>query len=101
MLLFEEILESLAGIVGARRGWRGSGRYLRGLSVRRGCGVFFDGHAEFVELAVVLGVFGGDAFRDRLGALKLGAGIEEAALLATVKFELALRALAVGVETSG
>jgi hypothetical protein len=36
-----------------------------------------------------------------LGAFKLGAGIEEAALLATVEFKLALGTLAVGVETSG
>jgi len=74
---------------------------LRGLRIGSRSRVLFDGHAEFVELAVVLGVFGSDAFRDRLGALKLGAGIEKAALLATVKFELALGALAVGVETSG
>ena len=74
---------------------------MRGLRIGSRGRVFFDGHAEFVELAVVLGVFGGDTFRDRLGALKLGAGIEAAALLATVKFELALGALAVGVEPSG
>ena len=101
MLLFEEIFERLAGIVGARRGWRGGGRYLRGLRVRRGCRVFLDGHAEFVEFAVVLGVFGGDAFGDGLRTLELSAGIEEAALLAAVKFELALGTLAVRVEAGG
>ena len=74
---------------------------MRGLRIGSRGRVFFDGHAEFVELALVLGVFGGDAFGDRLGALKLRAGIEETALLATVKFELALGALAVGVETGG
>ena len=100
-LFLEEVFESLASIVGARRGWRGGGRYLRGLRIGSRSRVLFDGHSEFVELAVVLGVFGSDAFRDRLGALKLGAGIEEAALLATVQFELALGALAVRVETSG
>src|ERR1700675_3143165 len=93
-LFLEKVLESLASIVGAWRGWRGGGRYLRGLRIGSRSRVLFDGHAEFVELAVVLGVFGGDAFRDRLGALKLGAGIEEAALLATLKVALALGTLA-------
>jgi len=100
-LFLEEVFESLASIVGAWRGWRGGGRYLRGLRIGSRGRVFFNGHAEFVELAVVLGVFGGDAFGDRLGALKLRAGIEEATLLATVKLELALGTPAVGVETSG
>jgi hypothetical protein len=100
-LFLEEILKGLAGIVGAWRGWRGGGGYLRGLGVRGGGGVFFDGHAEFVELTVVFGVLGGDTLGDRLGALELGAGIEEAALLATVEFKLALGTLAVGVEPSG
>ena len=101
MLLFEEIFERLAGIVGARRGWRGGGRYLRGLRIGGRSRVFFNGHAEFVELAVVLGVFGGDAFGDGLRTLELSAGIEEAALLAAVKFELALGTLAVRVEAGG
>ncbi len=98
-LLFEEVLEGLAGIIGARR--RGSGGYLGGLGVGGGGGVFFDGHAEFVEFAGVFGVFGSDAFGDGLGALELGAGIEEPALFATVKLKLALGALAVGVEAGG
>jgi hypothetical protein len=97
-LLFEKILEGLARIIGARRGWQGSGRYLCRLRVGSGGGVFFDGHAELVELAVVFGVFRGDTFGDGLRALELGAGIEEAALLATVKLELALGTLAIGVE---
>src|SRR5579864_4474022 len=100
-LFLEEILESLAGIIGARRARSGGGRYLRGLCVGSRRGVFFDGHAEFVELAVVLGVLGSDALGDGLSALELGAGVEEAALLATVKLELALGTLAVGVEAGG
>jgi len=100
-LLFEKILEGLAGVVGARRRGAGGSRDLRGLSVGSGGGVFFNGHAEFVELAVVFGVFGSDAFGDGLGALELGAGIEEAALFAAVKFELALGTLTVGIETGG
>jgi len=74
---------------------------LGGLRVGRGSGIFFDGHAEFVELAIVAGILGSDALGDGLGALELGAGIKEAALLAAVKFELALRAFAVGVESGG
>jgi hypothetical protein len=100
-LFLEKILESLASIIGARRGWAGGGRYLRGLGVGSGGGVFFNGHAEFVELAVVLGVLGGDAFGDGLSALELGPGIEEAALFATVELKLALGTLTVGVETGG
>src|SRR5580704_15009970 len=98
-LLLEEIFEGLAGVVMPGRSWgRGGGGLLR---VGRGSGVLFDGHAKFVELAIVLGVFVSDAFGDRLGALKLGAGIEEAALLAAVQVELALGAFAVGVEAGG
>ena len=83
-LFLEEVLEGLAGVVGARRGSSGSGGHLSGLGVGRGGGVLFDGHAKFVELAVVLGVLGSDAFGNGLRALELGAGIEEAALLAAV-----------------
>jgi hypothetical protein len=71
------------------------------LSVGSGGGVLFDGHAELVEFAVVLRVLGSDAFGDWLRALELGARIEEAALLATVKLELALGTFAIGVETGG
>jgi len=71
------------------------------LGVGGGSGIFFYGHAEFVELAIILCVFGSDALGDGLRALELGAGIEEATLLATVKLELALRTLPIGVETGG
>ena len=71
---------------------------MRRLLVGRGGGIFFDGGTEFVELAIVLAVFGRDAFRDRLGAFKLRAGIEEAALFAAVKFGIALGTRALGVE---
>ena len=68
------------------------------LSVRSRRGVFFNGHAEFVKLAIVLRVLGSDALGNGLGALELRAGIEEAALLAAVQFKLALGTFAVGVE---
>src|SRR5215831_5027750 len=97
-LLLEEVFESLAGVTGTRRsGCAGTG----GLRVRCRRGVLFDGHPKFVELAMVLGVFGGDAFLNRLRAFELRAGVEEAALLATMQFELALGALAIGIETRG
>jgi hypothetical protein len=97
---FEEVFEGLAGVGGARWGWGrrcGGGR----LGVRRGGGVFFDGHAEFVEGAIVFCVLGSDALGNGLSAFELDAGIEEAALLAGVKFELAFGAGAVGVEAGG
>jgi hypothetical protein len=90
----------LAGIAGSRRGLRGCGD-LRRLRVGSRSGIFFDGHAEFVELAVILGVFGRDPLGDGLCALKLRPGIEEAALLAAVKLKLALGALAAGIEARG
>ena len=99
-LFLEEILEGLAGVVGARRrGRRGAIGGRLGIGSWRG--VFFDGHAKFVESAGILCVFGGDAFGDRLGAFELRAGIEEAALLAAVQFELALGTRAVGIEAGG
>jgi len=97
-LLFEEILEGLAGVIGT---WRRKSSGTRGLRVRSGRGVFFDGHAEFVELAIVLGVLGGNAFFNRLGTLELRAGVEEAALLATMQLELTFGTLAIGIETRG
>jgi hypothetical protein len=97
LYFFEEVFEGLAGVCGARWGWRrrgGGGR----LGVRSRGGVFFNGHAEFVEGAIVFCVLGGDALGNGLRAFELDAGIEEAALFAGVKFELALWACAVGVE---
>jgi len=47
----------------------------------------------------LLRAFGGDARFDRLGAFELRAGVEKAALLATMEFELALGTFAVGIET--
>jgi len=98
-LLFEEILEGLAGVVGARR--RCGGGDLGRLGVGSGGGVLFDGHAEFVELTIIFCVFRSDALGDGLRALELRARIEKAALLATVQLKLALRTLPAGVEASG
>src|SRR5260370_24152778 len=100
-LLFEEVFEGLTG--GRVAHGCGRGRGTRGcrLSIRRWRGVFFNGHAEFVEGAGVLGILGGDAFLDGLGALELRAGIEETALFAAVQFGLALGARAVGIESRG
>ena len=100
-LFLEKILEGLAGIISTRRRSRGCGRHLSGLGVGSRSGVFFDGHAEFVKLAVVLCVLGSDAFGNGLRTLELSAGIEETTLLATVELKLALGTLAVGVEASG
>lgn len=98
VLFLEEVFESLTGVVGARRG-SGNGSGLRWLRVGVGRGVLFDGHAEFVELAVVLRVFGRNALGDRLRAFKLRTAIEKAALLAAVKLERALGTLPVGIES--
>ena len=98
-LLLKKIFEGLAGVgrtAGSRL--RKSGGDLRGLLIGGGCGVLFDGHAEFVEFAGVLAVFRSDAFGDGLRTFKLRAGIEEAALLAAVKLGVALGAGAGGVE---
>ena len=78
---------------------RGRGTRSRRLSIGSWGGIFFDGHAEFVRGAGVFGIFGRDAFRDRLGAFKLRAGIEKAALFAAVQFELALGTRALGIES--
>ena len=98
-LLLEEVFEGLARVVVAgRRGRRGGGRFL---GIRRRSRVLFHRGAKFVERAIVFGVFGRDALRNGLRALKLRAGIEEAALLAAVQFELAFGAFAVGIEAGG
>jgi hypothetical protein len=98
-LLFEEILEGLAGVVVARRGRRGGVSSL--LCVGGGGGVFLDRCAKFVEGAVVLRILGCDALWDGLGAFKLRAAVEETALFATVQLESALGTLAIGVEAAG
>jgi hypothetical protein len=98
-LFLEEVLEGLAGVVVARRGRRGGGSSL--LRVGGGRSVFFDRGAEFVEGAVVLRVLGSDALGNGLGAFKLRAAVEEAALFATVQLEIALGALAVRVKAAG
>src|ERR1700719_4856938 len=96
LLLLEEVIEGLAGIVVARRGSRG-GRAVALLRVGGGRGVFLHGGAEFVEGAVVLGVLGRDALRNRLGAFKLSGAIEETALLAAMELQSAFWTLAGGV----
>jgi len=95
-LLLEQVLEGLARVVRPtrRERWTGSRSRLEG---GRGC-VLLDSHAKLVELAVVLCIFGGDAFRDRLRALELGSGIEETALLAAVQLEFAARARPVRIK---
>jgi len=97
-LFFEKVFKCLAGVGVARRpvGRRRTGGVR--LSVGSGRGVFFDGHAEFVEGAGILGVLGGDAFLDRLSAFELRTRVEKAALLAAMQLELALGAGAVGIE---
>ena len=97
---FEEVFEGLAGVGGARWGW-GRRRCRGRLGVGSGSGIFFNGHAEFVEGAIIFCVLGSDALGNGLRALELDAGIEEAALFAGVKLELAFGASAVGVETGG
>ena len=97
-LLLEEVLEGLAGVVGASWRRRSGNVGGAGLHVRGGRRVFLHGHAEFVELAIILDVFGRDAFGDGLSTLELRTAVKEAALLAAVQFEVALGALAVGVE---
>ena len=89
----------MAGVGRTAGGWLGkSGGDLRRLLIGSGCGVLLDGGSELIEFAVVLAVFGRDAFGNRLGAFKLCAGIEEAALFAAVEFGVAFGAGAGGVE---
>ena len=97
-LLLEQILEGLPRVVVSR--W-GSGGGLGFLRVGGGSGVLLDRGAKFVERTIIFCVFGRDALRDRLGALKLRARIEEAALFATMQFKLAFGAFPVGIETGG
>ena len=89
----------MAGVGRTAGGWLGKGGSdLRGLLIGSGCGVLLDGGAELIEFAVVLAVFGSDAFGDRLSAFELRAGIEESALFAAVEFGVAFGAGAGGVE---
>lgn len=98
VLLLEKIVECLPRIaVARRRSGRGTGS--GGLCVRSRCRVFFHRGAEFVKFAVVLPVLWRNAFRDRLRAFKLRAGIEVAALFAAVQFQLAFRARSIRIET--
>jgi hypothetical protein len=98
-LLLEKVLESLTRVVVAWRGRRGGVGSL--LCVGGGGGVFLDRCAKFIEGAVVLRIFGCDALWDGLGAFKLRAAVEKAALFATVQLESALGTLAVGVKAAG
>ena len=98
-LFFEQVFEGLAGIertTGSR--FRNGGGDLRRLLIGGGSGVFFDGCAEFIKLAIIFAVFGSDAFWNRLRAFKLRARIEEAALFAAVEFGIALGTGALGIE---
>jgi hypothetical protein len=98
-LFLKEVFESLAGVGRTAGSWFGkSCGDLRRLLIRSGRSVLFDGHAEFVEFASVLAVFGSDALGDGLRTFKLCAGIEKAALLAAMEFGVALGAGAGGVE---
>lgn len=90
----------MAGVGGARWGWRRASGGRR-LGVGSGGGIFFNGHAEFVEGAIIFCVLGSDALGDGLRAFELDAGIEEAALFAGVKLELTFGAGAAGVEAGG
>src|SRR5260370_19366970 len=68
-LLLEKVFEGLASVGVARRsgGRRGAGSVR--LSIRGWRGIFFDGHAEFVEGARGFRVFGRDPFLHPLTAL--------------------------------
>ena len=97
-LLFEEVLEGLAGVAvpwRRRRAAVGAGLLLRVGGWR---GVLLHRGAKFVKGAVVACVLGGNALWNRLRALELRAGVEETALFAAVELEIALGTLAVGVE---
>ena len=98
-LLLEKVFEGLArvGVARGSGGRRGAGSVR--LSIRGWRGIFFDGHAEFVEGTGVLCVLRRDAFLDGLGAFELRAGIEKAALLAAMQFGLALGTRSAGIES--
>jgi hypothetical protein len=99
LLLLEEVFEGLARVAVARGGSGcGGGSFL---GVGGWGGVLLYRGAEFVEGAIVFGVFGSDALGNGLRTFKLGAGVEEAALLAAVQLELAFGALSVGIEAGG
>lgn len=80
--LFEQILKRGARIV--RPG------------ARRGRSLFFAGHSNLEQFAVVARIFLHDALLHRLHALKPAAGIEIGTLLAGMKLKSTLRALATG-----
>src|ERR1700722_3994789 len=95
-LLLEKILKSFARVVGTSSGWSCSGR---GGSVVYRRSIFFDGHAQFKERAIVLGVFLRDAFWNGLGAFELLASIEVDALFAGVHLSVASGTLASRIES--
>src|SRR5260370_38353782 len=98
-LRVEKVVEGLArgGVARGSGGRRGAGSVR--LSIRGWRGIFFDGHAEFVEGAGVFCVLRRDAFLDGLGAFELRAGIEKAALLTAMQFGLALGTRSAGIES--
>lgn len=95
-LLFEEILERLAGVTRARNMLSGNRRAVLGSRRRR---IFFDGGAEFVKSAIVPLVFAGNAFGNGLHAFKARGRIKVRALFAGVELETAFRAFAFGIES--
>ena len=95
MLLLEKILEGFARVAGTSRGWSGSGS---GGSVVYRRSVFFDGHAQLKERAIIFRVFLRDALRYGLRAFKLLAGIEVNALFAGVHLSVAAGTLASRIE---
>ena len=95
MLLLEKILEGFARVVGTSSGWSCS---RRGGSVVYRRSIFFDGHAQFKERAIVFRVFLRDALWNGLRAFKLLAGIEVNALFAGVHLSVAAGTLASRIE---
>lgn len=99
-LFLEQILEGLSRVRGPR-GRLHCGGYRHFLSIGGGCGVLFDGHAKFVEGAIIFRVLRRDALGNVLRAFKLRSRIEKTALLAAVQFKLAFWADAIGIEPGG